>query len=158
MYHCTIVAFKSVTARNVTCRNTSCTANEHRDVGNTVARLLSTTTTTTMTTKTSGRPSSSSFYFWKSPVGLDHHTVVGLVIQSRTTARAIYGRVATRGHFAEFHYVIERHWATPFGITLFSRASVCFFFLRKRHFPPLLRPYIVALSIRVSNAINFIDY
>jgi len=107
-----------------------------RQESNIVVRLLSTTTTTTTmtTTKTSGRPSSS-FYFWKSPVGLDHHTVVGLVI--RTTARAIYGRVATRGHFAEFHYVVERHWATPFGITLFLRASVRFFFFMKPHFPLL---------------------
>lgn len=74
-----------------------------RDVESIVARLPSTTTTT------SGRPSSSSSsYFWRSPVGLDHHTVVGLVIRPWTTARAIYGRVATHGHFAEFHHVVER--------------------------------------------------
>lgn len=41
------------------------------------------------------------------------HTVVGLVIRRWITARAIYGRVATCGHFAEFHHVVERHWTNP---------------------------------------------
>jgi len=69
--------------------------------------------------------SSSSSYFWRSLVGLDHHTPWWGSLRPWTTVRAIYGRVATHGHFVEFYHVVARYRANPSrGITPFPHACL----------------------------------
>lgn len=126
LYHCTIVAFKSITVQGATRRNASCITDERRDVESIVARLPSTTTTTT-----SGRPSSSSSYFWRSPVGLDHHTPWWGWLYGRGPPPAPFmgasRRMVTLPNFTTWSNDTEQ---IPLEITSFPRACMRGIFAR----------------------------